>query len=190
MVWTEEMRQKAAATREATKLKKQKRDARREEKLSKIGQPIHLSESGEMPNGPLPEVSTKGADTATWGTKPWFLPTHAEWQAMDLESVHALVQKIQACYQEGAQVLNQRKSDQSRADGTYVCVVCHKKKPQVIDNHPNYVWRDDRPDPKTRIYVTRMICSQNCYFRGSNAGSLTAAGSAFSPEKSSPKGAA
>lgn len=178
VVWTEEMKAKAAATRALNKEKKQKREARRQEKIA-----ANDREADQSPDAIEDEPEQKTS-------KPWFLPTHAEWQAMDIEAVHALVQKIQACYQEGAQVLNQRKSDQSRADGTYVCVVCHKKKPQVIDNHPNYVWRDDRPDPKTRIYVTRMICSQNCYFRGSNAGSLTAAGSAFSPEKSSPKGAA
>lgn len=177
VVWTEEMKAKAAATRAETLRRKRERQRRRDEKENTTREEEVLSA--------IPKDKEENQVS-----KPWFLPTHAEWQTMDLEAVHALVQKIQACYQEGAQVLNQRKSDQSRADGTYVCVVCHKKKPQVIDNHPNYVWRDDRPDPKTRIYVTRMICSQNCYFRGSNAGSLTAAGSAFSPEKSSPKGAA
>jgi hypothetical protein len=181
MVWTEEMRQKAAATRAANKLKKEarlaKKQKREEHHQDRAG--VDVAPQSVRPESGIPEGNGK----------PWFLPTHAEWQEMELETVHALVQKIQACYQEGAAVLNQRKSDQSRAEGTYVCVVCRKKKPQVIDNHPNYVWRDDRPDPQTRIYVTRMICSQECFFRGSNAGSLTSAGSVFSPEKSSPKGA-
>lgn len=57
MVWTDEMRAKAAATRLATKQKKEASRLKREEKSSKIGQAVHLSEVGTWPEGePIPKV--------------------------------------------------------------------------------------------------------------------------------------
>jgi hypothetical protein len=49
----------------------------------------------------------------------WRLPTRAEWQAMPLEEAHALIQTLQAKYQEGAGVYNQRTSEAAVSSGTY-----------------------------------------------------------------------
>jgi hypothetical protein len=103
----------------------------------------------------------------------WPLPSAEEWKDMSLDEVNTLVQRMCASYQEGAAILNQRVYDESRESGHYKCIICGKKKPQVVQNHPNYVWKDDRQDPVTRIYTSRYICSSECYFRGSNSGKLT-----------------
>jgi len=108
--------------------------------------------------------------------EPWPVPGRQEWNAMSLDLAHALIQKYQAAYREGADIFNQRVYEAQREGGHYTCMVCRKKKAIVIDNHPNYVWKDDRQDPQTRIYSTRYICSQECYFRGSQTGRLTTAG--------------
>lgn len=106
----------------------------------------------------------------------WTLPTRTEWMSMSVDEAHALVQKLQAAYKEGAETINQRIYDEQRSTNTYRCMVCGKKKSQTVDNHPNYVWRDDRKDPNTGLYTSRFICSQECHFRGSNRGNLTQAG--------------
>lgn len=115
------------------------------------------------------------AEFAEAVAKDWPLPSRSEWEAMSLDDCHHLIQRIQAAYQEGASILNQRVYAKQREEGTYICMVCRQKKPISIDNHPNYAWRDDRQDPQTRLYTTKYICSSNCYFRGSNSGQLTEA---------------
>lgn len=119
--------------------------------------------------GALKEFAQKGAAR-------WMSPTRDEWNVMDLDEAHSLLQQLQAAYKQGAEIMNQRIYDEQRKTNTYVCMVCRKKKPQSIDNHPNYVWRDDRKDPNTGLYTSRFICSQECHFRGSNRGDLTQAG--------------
>ena len=113
----------------------------------------------------------------------WILPTREEWQTMPAEECHQLIQRLRACYEEGAQVLNQRNYDEARESGNYVCMVCRKKKAMTIDNHPNYVWKDDRQDPITKVYTSRIICSSECYFRGANSGKMTNAGIAADVKK-------
>jgi len=105
--------------------------------------------------------------------KDWPLPTREEWNDMSLDDVHALIQRIQESYQEGAKILNQRVYDHQREEGKYTCMVCKKKKPMVIDNHPNYVWRRDDQHPQTRVLTSSFICSSDCFHRGSNSGRLT-----------------
>lgn len=106
----------------------------------------------------------------------WPLPAREDWESMPVEVAHALIQKVQASYQEGATILNQRVYDEARQSGKYKCMVCQKVKPIVLDNHPNFVWEDHRKDPMTGVLVSRRICSSECYFRGSNQGKLTNAG--------------
>lgn len=101
------------------------------------------------------------------------LPDHALWEAMSLDDCHALIQKLRACYEEGATVLNQRVYDAQRKENKYRCMVCGRLKPMSIQDRPNYVWRDDRQDPLTHVWTPRIICSSECYHRGSNSGRLT-----------------
>lgn len=105
--------------------------------------------------------------------KDWPLPSREEWNDMSLDDCHALIQRIQASYQEGATILNQRVYTAQRESGTFVCLVCRKKKPQAIDNHPNYVWRRDDRHPQTGVLTSNFICSSECFHRGSNSGKLT-----------------
>jgi hypothetical protein len=120
-------------------------------------------------------VMTKAtlAEFADTVSTPWPLPTLEEWDAMSLDDTHALIQRLQASYKEGATSLNQRVYAAQAKDNSYICIVCRKKKPISVDNHPNYIWRDDRKDPNTGVYTTRYICSSECHFRGANSGTLT-----------------
>lgn len=120
---------------------------------------------------PSPETLKKFAEETAKGK--WRTPTRDEWNTMSLDDAHALIQKLRACYEEGAGILNQRIYDAARKENKYTCMVCGKKKPMAIDDHPNYVWRDDRQDPQTKLYTSRIICSSECYFRGANSGKMT-----------------
>lgn len=124
------------------------------------------------PSIPAPAESF-AAETTKKSRDRFPVPTRQDWETMSLDDAHALVQKLIAAYQEGANIFNQRSSNAARESGMYRCMVCNKKKPQTVDNHPNYVWREDRPDPITRIYESKYICSSECYFRGANSGALT-----------------
>lgn len=108
--------------------------------------------------------------------KDWPLPTREEWNEMSLDDAHQLIQRLRASYEEGAGIVNQRIYTATRTDNKYTCMVCGKKKPMSIDERPNYVWRDDRQDPITKLYKSRIICSSECWHRGSNSGRLTNAG--------------
>lgn len=118
---------------------------------------------------------------------PWRIPSHEGWEEMSLDSANDLVQRLIVCYQEGAKVISQRVYNEQRESGSYKCMVCGKKKPMAVDNRPNYVWRDDRQDPISKLWTPRIICTQECYFRGSNSGKLTNRGVPAFKMESGPK---
>src|ERR1700674_2184202 len=129
------------------------------------------------------EPKSELAQFASKVKDPWPLPLRQDWEEMSLDDAHVLIQKLHASYTEGAGIFNQRTSNQARADGFYKCMVCGKRKADTIDNHPNYVWREDRKDQQTGIYTTQKICTTQCYFRGANSGQMTKAGMASNVHK-------
>lgn len=137
-----------------------------------------------------PAIATKSepytADTPLPDYVPdkWAMPTTQDWEAMSVEEAHQLIQKYLACYQEGARIVNQKNYDRTR-NQSYVCIACGQKKSMTTPNgQPNYVWRDDRKDPQTGLYVSRFICTQMCWMRGQSEGKLTSKALAFRQEDS------
>lgn len=121
----------------------------------------------------MPSKSSEVEKFAKAAAPSWPLPTREEWQAMSLDDAHALIQQLHASYREGADIVNQKVYDAARESNVYVCMVCRKKKPVSVDNHPNYVWKRDDRDPVTGLYTSTYICSSECFHRGSNDGRLT-----------------
>lgn len=122
---------------------------------------------------PKPELASFSTAASASVADRWPLPNREDWGGLSLDDAHLLIQRLMASYQEGAAILNQRIYDNSRVNNTYKCLVCGETKPQTVDNHPNYVWRDDRRDPRSGLYNTKFICSSRCYHGASNSGALT-----------------